>query len=295
MQDIVIVAAARTAVGKFGGSLASISAPELGAVVVKGISPQPVAGAPAAREATLRMATGVASRSVRPLAPAATAHDGAVHRDEVRERAPDEDRSEARTRPLAKVDAEVEAELPPWLDAPPPDDLAAYEDVAPSPHERSGPKALDRPAARDDAIRVAAPASITASPAAAPAPAEPVRTELGSRWAAPPPAEIRNDIKSGMFDAAVFTSATAVRNMIGIAGKPHSATVVAAIGPATASACEMHGLRVDVVASAPTFESLAESLADFADKRRAAQVTAGLPNLRPSQRKRRRRRTPPAG
>lgn len=113
--------------------------------------------------------------------------------------------------------------------------------------------------------------------------------------AAPPPAEIRNDIKSGMFDAAVFTSATAVRNMIGIAGKPHSATVVAAIGPATASACEMHGLRVDVVASAPTFESLAESLADFADKRRAAQVTAGLPNLRPSQRKRRRRRTPPAG
>ena len=35
MQDIVIVAAARTAVGKFGGSLASISAPELGAVVVK--------------------------------------------------------------------------------------------------------------------------------------------------------------------------------------------------------------------------------------------------------------------
>ena len=130
------------------------------------------------------MATGVASRSVRPLAPAATAHNGAVHRDEVRERAPDEDRSEARTRPLAKVDAEVEAELPPWLDAPPPDDLAAYEDVAPSPHERSGPKALDRPAARDDAIRVAAPASITASPAAAPAPAEPVRTELGSRWAA---------------------------------------------------------------------------------------------------------------
>ena len=34
MEDIVIVAAARTAVGKFGGSLAKIPAPELGAAVV---------------------------------------------------------------------------------------------------------------------------------------------------------------------------------------------------------------------------------------------------------------------
>ena len=32
--DIVIVAAARTAVGKFGGSLAKIPAPELGAAVI---------------------------------------------------------------------------------------------------------------------------------------------------------------------------------------------------------------------------------------------------------------------
>ncbi len=35
MQDIVIVSAARTAVGKFGGSLAKVSAPELGAIVIK--------------------------------------------------------------------------------------------------------------------------------------------------------------------------------------------------------------------------------------------------------------------
>jgi len=34
MEDIVIVAAARTAVGKFGGSLAKLPAPELGAIVV---------------------------------------------------------------------------------------------------------------------------------------------------------------------------------------------------------------------------------------------------------------------
>ncbi len=34
MTDVVIVSAARTAVGKFGGSLASVSAPELGAVAI---------------------------------------------------------------------------------------------------------------------------------------------------------------------------------------------------------------------------------------------------------------------
>jgi len=35
MEDIVIVSAARTGVGKFGGSLAKTSAPELGAIVIK--------------------------------------------------------------------------------------------------------------------------------------------------------------------------------------------------------------------------------------------------------------------
>jgi acetyl-CoA C-acetyltransferase len=37
MEDIVIVAAARTAVGKFGGTLAKIAAPELGALVIKAL------------------------------------------------------------------------------------------------------------------------------------------------------------------------------------------------------------------------------------------------------------------
>ena len=36
-QDIVIVAAARTAVGKFGGTLAKVAAPELGATVLKAL------------------------------------------------------------------------------------------------------------------------------------------------------------------------------------------------------------------------------------------------------------------
>lgn len=37
MQDVVIVAAGRTAVGKFGGTLAKIPAAELGAIVIKGL------------------------------------------------------------------------------------------------------------------------------------------------------------------------------------------------------------------------------------------------------------------
>ena len=35
MTEAVIVAAARTAIGKFGGTLAKIPAPELGAIVIK--------------------------------------------------------------------------------------------------------------------------------------------------------------------------------------------------------------------------------------------------------------------
>ena len=37
MQDVVIVAARRTAVGSFGGSLAGIPASDLGALVIKDI------------------------------------------------------------------------------------------------------------------------------------------------------------------------------------------------------------------------------------------------------------------
>ena len=37
MNDVVIVSAARTAVGKFGGSIAKVAAPELGATVIKAL------------------------------------------------------------------------------------------------------------------------------------------------------------------------------------------------------------------------------------------------------------------
>ncbi|MGI3786365.1 MAG: uroporphyrinogen-III synthase, partial [Janthinobacterium lividum] len=103
--------------------------------------------------------------------------------------------------------------------------------------------------------------------------------------AAPPPAAVRESIKTGKFDAVVFTSSSTVRNLVGIAGKPHPGTMIAAIGPATQKTCEEHGLRVDVVASKPSVVDLADALAAFAADRRDAMLAAGEPVLRPSQRK----------
>jgi len=104
--------------------------------------------------------------------------------------------------------------------------------------------------------------------------------------AAPPPAETRDAIKTGKFDAVAFTSSSTVRNLVGIAGKPHATTVVACIGPATAKTAEEHGLRVDVLAPEPSVEALADALAQFGASRRLAMIEAGEPVLRPSQRRR---------
>ena len=103
--------------------------------------------------------------------------------------------------------------------------------------------------------------------------------------ATPPPAPTRDAIKTGKFDAVVFTSSSTVRNLVGIAGKPHATTVIAAIGPATAKTCEEHGLRVDVLASKPSVEVLVDALGDFGASRRAALIEAGQPVTKPSDRK----------
>ncbi len=96
---------------------------------------------------------------------------------------------------------------------------------------------------------------------------------------------MREAIKAGRFDAVVFTSSSTVRNLVGIAGKPHPSTVIACIGPATAKTAEEHGLRVDVLAEFPTVEVLAEGLADFGAQRRMAAIEAGEPVTRPSERR----------
>ncbi|MFD7718693.1 uroporphyrinogen-III synthase [Streptomyces sp. NPDC059814] len=111
--------------------------------------------------------------------------------------------------------------------------------------------------------------------------------------ASPPPADTREAIKGGGFDAVLFTSSSTVRNLVGIAGKPHNVTVIACIGPATAKTAEEHGLRVDVLSPEPSVHKLAEALAAFGAQRRDAAKEAGDPVTRPSERRpgARRRRT----
>jgi uroporphyrinogen III methyltransferase/synthase len=111
--------------------------------------------------------------------------------------------------------------------------------------------------------------------------------------ASPPPSDTREAIKGGGFDAVLFTSSSTVRNLVGIAGKPHNVTVIACIGPATAKTAEEHGLRVDVLSPEPSVHKLAEALAEFGAQRREAAKEAGDPVTRPSERRpgARRRRT----
>jgi uroporphyrinogen III methyltransferase/synthase len=87
--------------------------------------------------------------------------------------------------------------------------------------------------------------------------------------AAPPPAETREALKGGGFDAVLFTSSSTVRNLVGIAGKPHDSTVLACIGPQTKATVEELGLRVDVLSPKPDVATLVEALAELAAARRA--------------------------
>jgi uroporphyrinogen III methyltransferase / synthase len=108
--------------------------------------------------------------------------------------------------------------------------------------------------------------------------------------AAPPPAPIREAIKGGGFDAVLFTSSSTVRNLIGIAGKPHAVTVIAVIGPQTAKTAAEFGLRVDVRAPKPSATGLVDALAEYAAGVREAAITAGEPVRKPSERRRGARR-----
>ncbi|MBE9374880.1 bifunctional uroporphyrinogen-III C-methyltransferase/uroporphyrinogen-III synthase [Saccharopolyspora sp. HNM0983] len=87
--------------------------------------------------------------------------------------------------------------------------------------------------------------------------------------AAPPPAETREMIKTGGFDAVCFTSSSTVRNLVGIAGKPHARTLVACIGPNTAETAKEFGLRVDVRPEVASVEALVDALAEHAARLRA--------------------------
>ncbi len=101
--------------------------------------------------------------------------------------------------------------------------------------------------------------------------------------AAPPPAEVREAIKSGGFDAVCFTSASTVRNLVGIAGKPHPRSIVACLGPKTAETAHEFGLRVDVQPEVSEVSSLVDALVAHAQQLR---TEGALPPPRKSPRRR---------
>ncbi|MQA24629.1 MAG: bifunctional uroporphyrinogen-III C-methyltransferase/uroporphyrinogen-III synthase [Micromonosporaceae bacterium] len=98
--------------------------------------------------------------------------------------------------------------------------------------------------------------------------------------ASPPPAEIRDAIKSGGFDSVLFTSSSTVRNLVGIAGKPHARTVVACIGPKTAETAREFGLRVDVQPEKASVPDLVEAVAQY-----AVELREKLAEMPPKQRR----------
>jgi len=101
--------------------------------------------------------------------------------------------------------------------------------------------------------------------------------------AAPPPAITREMIKTGGFDAVCFTSSSTVRNLVGIAGKPHARTIIACIGPKTAETAAEFGLRVDVQPDTAAVGPLVDALAEHAARLRAE---GALPPPRKKSRRR---------
>ncbi|MGI8696130.1 MAG: uroporphyrinogen-III synthase [Mycobacteriales bacterium] len=105
--------------------------------------------------------------------------------------------------------------------------------------------------------------------------------------AAPPAATVREAIKTGGFDAVCFTSSSTVRNLVGIAGKPHARTVVACIGPKTAETARDFGLRVDVQPDVAEVPALVDALAAYAAelKKNGVDIPPSRDRRRPSRAK----------
>ena len=108
--------------------------------------------------------------------------------------------------------------------------------------------------------------------------------------AAPPPEAVRDGIKRGRYDAVLFSSSSTVRNLVGIAGKPHATTVIVCVGEKTALTAEEHGLRVAAIADQSDGRALVDALADVAREMHREAEAEGVELVRPSDRVRRRKR-----
>jgi uroporphyrinogen-III synthase len=74
--------------------------------------------------------------------------------------------------------------------------------------------------------------------------------------------EVVDGLQSGSFDAVLLTSASAARSLATQITALPAHTVVACIGPSTATAARDAGLQVQVVADASTADGLIEALSD---------------------------------
>jgi uroporphyrinogen III methyltransferase/synthase len=81
----------------------------------------------------------------------------------------------------------------------------------------------------------------------------------------------------------LFTSSSTVRNLVGIAGKPHDKTIIAVIGPHTEATARELGLRVDVRAAEASVPSLVTAVADFAAARGDEPRPSAMPRRRASR------------
>jgi uroporphyrinogen III methyltransferase/synthase len=98
-----------------------------------------------------------------------------------------------------------------------------------------------------------------------------------------PPLPVREALRSGGIDAALFTSSSTVRNLVALAGRPHERTVIGVIGPQTAATAAELGLRVDFQPAQAGIESLVDELVAFAAARKAeAQVEMAPAKARPA-------------
>ena len=75
---------------------------------------------------------------------------------------------------------------------------------------------------------------------------------------------LRDDVRSGAFDAVLLSSASTVTNLLELVGTPPPTTVICCIGPRTESAALDHGLPVHVVPATASGEDLVEALARYA-------------------------------
>lgn len=85
--------------------------------------------------------------------------------------------------------------------------------------------------------------------------------------AQPPSPAVRAAVTGGGFDAALFTSASTVRNLVDLAGRPHPRTVIACIGAESRAAAEQLGLRVHVTPERASSDALVAALAAYGRER----------------------------